>query len=492
MPAALSPKPTQSSSTTAGLSPSSSMTDVVTSSPDRSYYYLSSHAATVLPRYQYHGEDLSLLYKHVLSPLAGGLVERIPMWVAPNVITLGGLALMALSYGVIWACCPGLYEGNEDVVSNLHGESRGGVPSQIFLLNCIAMLLYQTLDNMDGKQARRTGSSSPLGLLFDHGCDAVNSIFGSGNWICAMGLYPGRIDGNSSIISQLFGGEAVLAALLILCPMIAFYVSTWEQYYTGKLVLPPFNGPSEGLLLGASLSFLSWYKGVMFWHETGLADGLFAWCGMGEMLTGRIRNLDLIVLSSVLALCQEVALKVAFVIRKHGVGTVKSLMPHFLLVASSIVLIAYDNTLLVRSPRTVMHLIAGLFVEQTTQLMLDHMVEEEFLITKRFGLYPLVALATLMVGCDGHVSKFISVQALDACLLAYTTGLWVYLAFKIRVLIYEICDVLGIWCFDIVTPYESSLCYENGDTNDDITMAEASVDIVNSTLQVDLTRKKVV
>jgi ethanolaminephosphotransferase len=32
----------------------------------------------------------------------------------------------------------------------------------------------QTIDNLDGKQARRTKSSSPLGLLFDHGCDALN------------------------------------------------------------------------------------------------------------------------------------------------------------------------------------------------------------------------------------------------------------------------------------------------------------------------------
>ncbi|CAN0135138.1 unnamed protein product, partial [Laminaria digitata] len=26
--------------------------------------------------------------------------------------------------------------------------------------------------------ARRTGSSSPLGLIFDHGCDAINCCFG--------------------------------------------------------------------------------------------------------------------------------------------------------------------------------------------------------------------------------------------------------------------------------------------------------------------------
>ncbi len=46
-----------------------------------------------------------------------------------------------------------------------------------------------------------------------------------------------------------------------------------------------------------------------------------------------------------------------------------------------------------------------------------------------------------------------SVESLDAFLLVYTTGLWVYLGFKIRVYIYEICDVLGIYCFDIVTPH---------------------------------------
>lgn len=38
----------------------------------------------------------------------------------------------------------------------------------------LCLWLYSTFDNVDGKQARRTGSSSPLGELFDHGCDALN------------------------------------------------------------------------------------------------------------------------------------------------------------------------------------------------------------------------------------------------------------------------------------------------------------------------------
>ena len=41
------------------------------------------------------------------------------------------------------------------------------------LLTALSVFAYVNLDCMDGKQARRTGSSSPLGQLFDHGCDAL-------------------------------------------------------------------------------------------------------------------------------------------------------------------------------------------------------------------------------------------------------------------------------------------------------------------------------
>jgi phosphatidylglycerophosphate synthase len=37
------------------------------------------------------------------------------------------------------------------------------------------LFIYQTLDAIDGKQARRTKSNSPLGELFDHGCDGVST-----------------------------------------------------------------------------------------------------------------------------------------------------------------------------------------------------------------------------------------------------------------------------------------------------------------------------
>ena len=49
-------------------------------------------------------------------------------------------------------------------------------PRWVYATAGLSLLLYQILDVADGKQARKTGNSSPLGLLFDHGCDALNVV----------------------------------------------------------------------------------------------------------------------------------------------------------------------------------------------------------------------------------------------------------------------------------------------------------------------------
>jgi len=426
------------------------------------YYYLTPIAVKRLPHYQYSGADLSLLYKHVLSPLAGWCVDHLtPTWLAPNAITSIGLCWMILSYCVIWYFCPGMYEANTELNTDYT------VPSAVFLLNGCAMLIYQTLDNMDGKQARKTGSSSPLGLLFDHGCDALNSIFGSANWIAAMGLLPGSVAvllgeasgsdnvQNKSFLSELLGGDVIIATFLILSPMIAFFIATWEQYFTGKLILPPVNGPSEGLVMGASLSFISYMYGPMIWQQTTLTDGAIAFLGdKGIMafssMEGRVRNLDIIVLSSIFALFLELSGKVPSVIRSYGQEAMRTLLPHVAFVISTVLIITTDSNIFLRIPRTMCHLISGLFVEQTTQLMLDHMVEGKF-SAFRWAMLPQVALAVAMAA-----GVVFSNEAVDVFFIAYTTGLWVYLALKLKVHVYEICDVLGIWCFDIVSPHPKS------------------------------------
>ncbi len=48
-------------------------------------------------------------------------------------------------------------------------------PLWAYLLCAVGLFIYQSLDAIDGKQARRTNSSSPLGELFDHGCDSLST-----------------------------------------------------------------------------------------------------------------------------------------------------------------------------------------------------------------------------------------------------------------------------------------------------------------------------
>lgn len=51
------------------------------------------------------------------------------------------------------------------------------IPNWCFLFAAAATWIYSTLDAIDGKQARKTKSSSPLGQLFDHGCDSFTLTF---------------------------------------------------------------------------------------------------------------------------------------------------------------------------------------------------------------------------------------------------------------------------------------------------------------------------
>lgn len=48
-------------------------------------------------------------------------------------------------------------------------------PFLLYLIAAIGLFMYQTFDALDGKQARRIKAFSPLGQLFDHGCDSFSA-----------------------------------------------------------------------------------------------------------------------------------------------------------------------------------------------------------------------------------------------------------------------------------------------------------------------------
>ena len=96
---------------------------------------------------------------------------------------------------------------------NLEGEA----PPWAYILNGVLFFAYQTFDALDGKQARKTGNGTPLGLLFDHGCDAVNTTISCLTLLATIQTGP-------TMLSFCFWGVGV----------IGFMAATWEEYYTGK------------------------------------------------------------------------------------------------------------------------------------------------------------------------------------------------------------------------------------------------------------------
>lgn len=90
------------------------------------------------------------------------IVKLMPMWIAPNLITFIGWLLMVFSYA--------------NMLRYDYTMERD-IPRYCFIVAAICVWAYSTLDAIDGKQARRTKSSSPLGQLFDHGCDSFATTF---------------------------------------------------------------------------------------------------------------------------------------------------------------------------------------------------------------------------------------------------------------------------------------------------------------------------
>jgi ethanolaminephosphotransferase len=121
-------------------------------------------------------------------------------------------------------------------------ETPNPIPSWLCFLCGFIYFAYQVLDNADGKQARRLGCSSPLGLVLDHGCDALSTVLITSNCLAIF-----RFD---------LSTELHLICISIGFPMLMFFFGTWEEYHTGILQLGVVNGANEGVLAVIALHVL--------------------------------------------------------------------------------------------------------------------------------------------------------------------------------------------------------------------------------------------
>ncbi|RWS04082.1 cholinephosphotransferase 1-like isoform X2 [Dinothrombium tinctorium] len=171
-------------------------------------------------------------------------VTKLPLRLAPNLMTVIGLLVNAFTTLILVCYSP---------------DARQPVPPWALLLFAFGLFIYQTLDACDGKQARRTNSSSPLGELFDHGCDSLSTVtnfffFFKKVFVAIatciavqLGHYPGWM------FYQCIAASAV------------FYTAHWQTYVSATLRFGKFD-VTEAQFTIMLINVISAIFGTEFWQ----------------------------------------------------------------------------------------------------------------------------------------------------------------------------------------------------------------------------------
>lgn len=141
---------------------------------------LSEKQISKLREHKYASEGTTLMDPY-MQVYWKWLVELCPLWVAPNLITIVALIINIVTSVALMILSK---NGKEQVRKDLSDFLLERKEELFFFIQCsgwvyfitaLGLFIYQSLDAIDGKQARRTNTSSPLGELFDHGCDSVSA-----------------------------------------------------------------------------------------------------------------------------------------------------------------------------------------------------------------------------------------------------------------------------------------------------------------------------
>ncbi|KAM0748023.1 Cholinephosphotransferase [Meredithblackwellia eburnea MCA 4105] len=242
--------------------------------------YIARNKRDQLLKYKYSSTDKSLTSKYILNPYWNRLILLFPLNMAPNAITLSGLCCVFINFLTLLYFNPTLSCGVKPThitkggpwdplsrslsVSHATASSWnpltwfGGAsvvgeecaPRWLYFTFSVGLFFYQSLDAIDGKQARRTGTSGPLGELFDHGCDAINTTLEVILTASALNL-----------------GLSWWTVICLVATNANFYLTTWEEYHTGTLYLSAFSGPVEGILMIIVVYAITGVVGPQFWDK---------------------------------------------------------------------------------------------------------------------------------------------------------------------------------------------------------------------------------
>ncbi|KAM0562991.1 hypothetical protein ACHAPJ_001834 [Fusarium lateritium] len=379
---------------------------------------ISDDALVHFKSYKYSSVDLSPVSKYVLGPFWNASVNLLPLWIAPNMVTLLGFCCILINvvFCEIWM---------PDLV--------GPGPSWLYFSFALGLFMYQTMDNLDGKQARRTGTSSGLGELFDHGIDSLNCTLASLLETAAMGL-----------------GTSPAGIFTALCPCLPMFFSTWETYHTHTLYLGVINGPTEGILIACGIMIMSGIWGPGIWTiplANGVKDKL---PGLAELLgetTFRDVWIGLIAGSLIFTQIPFCVLNVAKARRSRGEAVLPVFlewipMAVFTICISAWVFSPYSTIMKENHLMLFCFIMSFVFGRLTTKIILAHLTRQPF-PWWTVMLYPLIGGAIL-----GNLPRIGLPQVSAQFELFY---LWAYLLFSMVVyfrwawlVVTSICNYLGI------------------------------------------------
>ncbi|XP_013142436.1 PREDICTED: ethanolaminephosphotransferase 1 [Papilio polytes] len=205
--------------------------------------FLSKAELEGFEKYKYNSVDTSILSNYVMHPFWNWCVQFCPVWVAPNLLTFTGFLLTVLNFLLFSYYDYGFHALTEENITNDH------IPNWVWAVSAINLFVAYTLDGIDGKQARRTGTSGPLGELFDHGLDSYSAV-----------LIP-------TCLYSIFGRDELSPLrffFVIWNIFINFYLTHWEKYNTGVMFLP--WGYDFTMLGSCILLLVTSAVGARAWH----------------------------------------------------------------------------------------------------------------------------------------------------------------------------------------------------------------------------------
>lgn len=161
--------------------------------------YITDEGISHLANHRYVAAGYTPLDK-LMDPFWLFIANRVPRWISPNVVSLIGGACALTSTGL-----------------SIAAGQRSSRP--LYIMSGVMLFNYVNADAVDGKHARLTGQTSPLGAFLDHGIDAFVAA-STGVAICAT-------------VEPSLSSDYLMAGLSWF--HTAWFVAQWEMREVGSM-----------------------------------------------------------------------------------------------------------------------------------------------------------------------------------------------------------------------------------------------------------------